>query len=212
VDEGREPARLDQPDRVLRRLRQRLLADRPDPLDVPVEELVGLDRRGHAGVRLALLRDGHPVVADRQVYVLECQESLVERAGHGHRVEERRRRLVPQLVQVLYLERERRVGGEQVLAAVPVELHGDGGVERDDRERDAGREHGLCRGHVGLDVPLRLGLGLAVVSDRDRPAHEHDSLDPLGRLRLVLEEAGHVRQRAQRDDRQPVAFPGQLGH
>ena len=80
-----------------------------------------------------------------------------------------------------------------------VERQGRGGVERHDGERHAGGEHGLRRGDVGLEIPLGLRLRLAVVADRDRPAHDDDPLQLLRRVGAVLQQPGDVRQWAEGD-------------
>ena len=56
------------------------------------------------------------------------------------------------------------------------------------------------RGSFGVGPDVELGRG-SHIAFRDRPAHQDDAGDPAGRLGTLLQQPPHVRERADRDER-----------
>src|SRR5262249_20428411 len=134
--------------------------------------------------------------------VLHLAETLVKAEGNRDGIEQRGRRLVPELKEGAELVGERGTGAEDGLALLALQLDVRGSVERGDDERDAATEDGAGRLAMALDVPLRLGGGLAVVTDADCSAHHDDALDPWLAVGVFGEQFGDVGERPDGAERQ----------
>src|SRR5439155_25786917 len=141
-----------------------------------------------------------------EVEVFHLAEALVEAEGDGDGIEQRGRRLIPELIEGVELVGEGRAGSEDRLALLALQLDLGGGVERRDDERDVAGEGDAGSLDVALDVPLRLGGRLAVVADANRPAHEDDALDPRLAVGVFVQQLGNVRERTEGAERQ-LAWP-----
>ena len=85
-----------------------------------------------------------------------------------------------------------------------------GHVEPDHRHVEAAVEH--PRGGLGIGPDVELG-GRRPVALGDRPAHEHDALDPLDHLRVQGQQERDVGERTHRHERDRLGRGGEpLGH
>ena len=124
-----------------------------------------------------------PLVFHVDVERLEADERGIQRDSHRERIVEREGLLPAPVLsereqvvgEVVDEPRDRRAAARQRRGEVrAAEHHLEGGVERDQLERQVRAEDGGRR--LGVDVEVELGRRGHVAGRGDRPAHDHDSL------------------------------------